>query len=113
MDPYFFNNTVALLQSFLADKADITSDFSTLTVIIKPIKPSSFRVGTFLTCLQHPLWNNITISPDIKVVLDEWLIDVDDMDEYGDNWCLKWMTSRYNVVNKCENWKKKYESLEL
>lgn len=110
MNPHFFNDIVSILQSFLADKALITSDLSTSVITIKPVIPSGVHVGVFLTNLKNPFWENIIIPLNIKVVLEGWLIDVDDVDEYGDIWCLNWMTERYNVVNNCEKWRNRYES---
>src|SRR5579872_1205642 len=101
MDP---TSIVKQLQSFLEGRAIITSTSNSIT--LKPWKPSGFDgIGVYLERLRDKDWNYIEIPRSIKVILDGWLVDVDDFNDYSDIWCLNWMENKYNVVNLCQKWK--------
>jgi hypothetical protein len=91
------------LQSFLEGRAIISYNHNSIT--IKPWKPpTNPETGVFLERLRDKDWDYIEIPREIQVILDGWLIDVNDFSEYGDIWCLNWMENKYNVLNLCGKW---------
>jgi hypothetical protein len=100
MDPA---SIVSQLQSFLEGRAVITYNSDSIT--IKPWKPPGYAgIGVYLERLRDKDWDYIEIPRNIKVILDGWLIDVNDFNEYSDIWCLNWLVNKYNVVNFCQKW---------
>ena len=98
------------LESFLNRVAIITIDSTALTLTIKPYLPiNSGRTGVFLSRLRHTNWNDIEIPCQFKVILQNWIIDVDDIGDYGDIWCLTWMKERFNLIDYSERWQNRYD----
>ena len=109
-DIFILENIKQNLESFLNEIAIVTIEPVTMALTIKPyLPPNSGSTGVFLSRLRHVNWNDIEISHQYKVILQNWIIDIDDVDEYGDNWCLAWMKGKFNLIDHCERWRNKYD----
>lgn len=90
-----------VLQEMLFNKAIVIADETSIT-----LRPLDFENGKLshyhLEFIKDPRWNEITIPNDIEVVLEGWCFDTKDHNFGADIWCLNWMKSRFNVVDKMQ-----------
>lgn len=89
------------IKSFLGDNLILLLDVKNSSIILKPPPTTAICTGYFLEHIRHHKWKDVVIPDEITVVLEGWLIDVNDRGIGHDIWCLQWMKNNYHIVDNC------------